>query len=116
MISSQYTEEDAPEYAGGFSPGVPRSTPAASRAEGILAAYRMAKAANDERAAKLASALRLAARFQLAQQFGDDDPYHLPNPQRARGGFREGLDELRVRIDFVQHNISALLGIAETLY
>jgi hypothetical protein len=116
MISYQYDEEDSPEYAGGFSPGVPRSTPAASRSEGILAAYRMAKAAKDSRAVKLANALKLSARFQLSQQLTDDDKSIVPNPQRATGGFRESLEGMRIRIDYVQHNISALLGIAEALY
>jgi hypothetical protein len=116
MIAYQYGEEDSIEYAGGFSPGVPRSTPAASRAEGILAAYRMAKATNDPRATHLARALKLAARFQLSQQFAGDNQFKLPNPQRAAGGFRESLEVMRIRIDFVQHNISSLLGIAESLY
>lgn len=116
MISYQYDEEDLPEYAGGFSPGVPRSTPAASRSEGILAAYRMAKMTNDSRAGKLADALKLSARFQLSQQFTGDEKSTIPNPQRAAGGFRESLEVMRVRIDYVQHNISALLGSAEALY
>jgi hypothetical protein len=116
LIASQYTEEDSAEYAGGFAPGVPRATPAASRSEGILAAYRLARAANDKRAARLAGALKRAARFLLSQQFGDQNPHPLPNPQRALGGFRESADVLRIRIDYVQHNISALLGVAESLY
>jgi hypothetical protein len=76
----------------------------------------MARAANDSRATKFANALKLSARFQLSQQFADANPFKLPNPQRAAGGFRESLEIMRVRIDFVQHNISSLLGIAESLY
>ncbi len=116
MISYQYSHEDSLEYAGGFSPGVPRSTPAASRAEGILAAYRMAKAGEDWRTTKLANALKLSARFQLSQQFAGGNKFTLPNPQRAAGGFRESLEVMRIRIDYVQHNISSLLGIGESLF
>jgi hypothetical protein len=116
MISFQYSEEDSIEYAGGFAPGVPRATPAASRSEGILAAYRMAREAKDGHAAKLENALKLSARFQLSQQFTSDNQFNLPNPQGAMGGFRESVETLRVRIDFVQHNISALLGLAQSLY
>jgi hypothetical protein len=116
MISYQYDDEDSTEYAGGFSPGVPRATPAASRSEGILAAYRMAKAVNDSRTVKLANALKLSARFQLSQQFTTDEKSALPNAQRASGGFHESLEIMRIRIDYVQHNISALLGIAAALY
>jgi hypothetical protein len=116
MIARQYGEEESGEWAGGFAPGEPRATPAASRSEGILAVYRMAKPLNDPLVTRLANALQLAARFQLSQQFGDHNRFALPNPRRALGGFRESLSETRIRIDFVQHNISSLLGVAEALY
>jgi len=116
MIEDQYNENDGAEYAGGFGPGPPRSTPAASRAEGLVAAYRLAKKAGDDRASKIADALRASARFQLAQQFTAATSGSLRSPKRALGGFRESLESSKIRIDFVQHNISSLLGIAETLY
>jgi len=115
MVSDQYTE-DAPEgYAGGFGPGSPRGTPAASRAEGLVAAYRIARLTGDDRAAKIASALKAAARFQLAQQLTTNTA-GVRNPRLAAGGFREGLSSMKIRIDYVQHNISSLLSIAEALY
>jgi hypothetical protein len=113
MIKEQYTEADTPLYAGSYRPGVPRATPAASRAEGMLAAMRLARLTNDARAARLAEALKLSARFQLAQQFDADNSFYLASPERAAGGFRESLTSARIRIDYVQHNISALLGIAQ---
>lgn len=116
MITEQYDDNDRADYAGGFGPGPPRATPAASRAEGLVPAYRLARAIGDPRASKIASALKACARFQLAQQFTPANSGALPNPARARGGFREGLTSARIRIDFVQHNISSLLGIAEALY
>lgn len=115
MIADQYAE-DAPEgFAGGFGPGSPRATPAASRAEGLVAAYRLARRTGDARAAKIAAALRASARFQLAQQLTADTE-GVRNPRVAVGGFREGLTSMKVRIDYVQHNISSLLSIAEALY
>jgi hypothetical protein len=116
MITYLYTESDPPGYAGAVRPGIPRSTPSASRAEGMLAAYRMALEARDPRAADLNKALQASARFQLQQQFPCAGQSKFPNPQRAAGGFRESLDVERVRIDFVQHNVSSLLGMAATLY
>lgn len=117
MIAEQYDDNDHADYAGGFGPGPPRATPAASRAEGLVSAYRLARSIRDVRASsKIATALRMSARFQLAQQFAPRNSGSLPNPARARGGFREGLTSNKIRIDFVQHNISSLLGIAETLY
>ena len=116
IIADQYTTEDGDEYAGAFAPGEPRVTPAASRAEGIIAAYRMAVPLKDWRESKLAMSLRASARFQLSQQFTDANRYRLANPQRALGGFRESLTSFVIRIDYVQHNISSLLAIAEGLY
>ena len=116
MIAEQYGDNDRADYNGGFGPGPPRATPAASRAEGLVSAYRLARSIGDARASKIATALKACARFQLAQQFTLQNSGSLPNPARAAGGFREGLTSPRIRIDFVQHNISSLLGIAETLY
>ena len=116
MITYQYTESDPPGYAGGVRPGIPRSTPAASRSEGVLAAYRMAREAGDPRAADLSRALQASARFQLQQQFPLAGQSGFPKSQRAAGGFRESLDDERIRIDFVQHNVSSLLGMAGALY
>ncbi len=116
MINDQYEEGDREGYAGGFRPGLPRATPAASRAEGMLAAYKIARLTNDTRASRIASALKLSARFQLSQQFDRDNSFFLPDAERAAGGFREGLTSMRVRIDFVQHNISSLLAVAQSLF
>lgn len=114
MIVDQYVDDS--NFAGGFGPGPPRSTPTASRAEGLVSAYRLARSIGDARASKIAKALRGCARFQLSQQFTVENSGTLPNQARARGGFREGLTSPRIRIDFVQHNIASLLGIAEALY
>ena len=115
MIADQYAD-DAPEgFAGGFGPGSPRGTPAASRAEGLVAAYRIARAVRDPRAAKIASALKATARFQLAQQVTADTA-GVRNRQLAAGGFRESQTSMRIRIDYVQHNISSLLGVVKELY
>jgi hypothetical protein len=113
MIKAQHTAADAPLYAGSYRFGVPRATPVASRAEGLLAALRLARMTNDTRAAGIAEALKLSARFQLAQQFNPDNSFYLANPERAAGGFRESLTSARIRIDYVQHNVAALLGIAQ---
>jgi hypothetical protein len=116
MIADQYTDSGPENYAGGFGPGSPRATPAASRAEGLLSAYRIARLTGDPRASGIAASLKASAGFQLAQQFTARSNAQLPNPRRAAGGFREGLTSMKIRIDFVQHNISSLLGIAQELY
>ncbi|HXG91826.1 MAG TPA: hypothetical protein VNN73_05575, partial [Blastocatellia bacterium] len=94
----------------------PRSTPAASRAEGLIAAYRLARLINDTRAERIASSVKASIGFQLSQQFDENNARALANPERAMGGFRESITSARVRIDFVQHNICSLIGAAETLF
>jgi uncharacterized protein YyaL (SSP411 family) len=116
IMALQYDGKDGPEYAGGFGPAEPRTTQAAARAEGLLAAFKLARASEDPRTARIAAALRAAARFQLSRQYTPASSKGLPNPRRALGAFREGQSAGLIRIDFVQHNISALLGIAEALY
>jgi uncharacterized protein YyaL (SSP411 family) len=114
MIAHQYAPGSPDGYEGGFGPGRPRATPAASRAEGMLAAYRLARVTGDARASGIASALKASARFQLSHQL--EAGSSITNPKRAAGGFRGSASSWRVRIDSVQHNISSLLGIAEALY
>jgi hypothetical protein len=115
MLADQYTEDDPEGYAGGFGPGPPRATPAASRAEGLVAAYRIARSTGDVRASQLASALKASAKFQLAQQLTAATA-GVRNPRLAAGGFRESMTSMKIRIDYVQHNVSSLLAIAEALY
>lgn len=116
IIADQYTDNDPPGYAGGFGPGPPRSTPAAARAEGLLSAYRIARSTGDARASKIADALRACVSFQLTQQLTSRNSATLPNPGRAAGGFFEGPTSMGIRIDYVQHNISSLLGVGAVLY
>jgi hypothetical protein len=69
----------------------------------------------DPRAAVILAALAASARFQLSQQFGPDNSFFLPDPARAAGGFHGSPTAMRIRIDYVQHNISSLLGIADVV-
>jgi hypothetical protein len=94
--------------------GAPEAAVVAARCEGLLAAWRLARrmgaATNDCRHAILAS-----ARFQLAHQVDTANSYLLPNPSRALGGFYASYADHTIRIDYVQHNISSLLGVAQIL-
>jgi len=92
-----------------------RSAQVASRAEGMLAGYRLARAIGDIRAGALGRALTTSAALQISQQYDEGDGSDVRRP-RAIGGFRQSEASPLIRIDFVQHNISALLGVAETLF
>jgi len=92
----------------------PSSSPAASRCEGLLAAWRLARRMGVA-TADYRRAILLSARFQLAHQCGAINSYLLPRPLEALGGFFSSYADHRIRIDGVQHNISSLLGAAAML-
>jgi hypothetical protein len=88
----------------------PRSTPTATRAEGLVAVWYLARRTGSSNLLYL-KALKRMASFQLRCQFTDENCIYLPRPDLAMGGFRRGLTDWEVRIDYVQHNISSLLGL-----
>jgi hypothetical protein len=79
-------------------------------AEGLAAAWRLARGAGDhERAARYAHACRRAASFMSELIIRPDDSYCLRDPDRAIGGVRPARDRSDVRIDFVSHALLALV-------
>jgi hypothetical protein len=113
MIASQHRDPAEADWRGGwYEP--PRSTPVATRAEGLTAAYRLLSGAGatDEELSAIREALDLATGFQLRTQYREESTLHLREPQRALGGFRGSLTDDEIRNDFVQHNVSALLRYA----
>jgi len=98
------------DWNGGyFSP--PHSTPAATRSEGLAAAWALFSRAGDtaymERAKRT---LNRGIRFQLETQMTKEKAQSINADKAAVGGFHESLTEYSIRIDYVQHNISSLLG------
>ena len=82
----------------------------------MVAAYHLAEDfVGAPRVADILANILLATRFQLATQIRDENTMYLRTPSRALGGFRGALDNYEIRIDFVQHNISAFLGLREIL-
>lgn len=55
------------------------------------------------------------ASFQLRNQFHTGNNWHVPNPARAMGSFRERVDDSTTRNDHVQHNLSGLFGLLDLL-
>ena len=107
-----------PDLAGGpaFGPFLPNVTPAGSRSEGLTAAWFMAEFSGQQEKQDTLLALALeSAPFQLNHQFRPENTYYLPNPARAMGGFRANAQRLDIRIDYVQHNVTGLIGLLKIL-
>ena len=94
----------------------PRSAPTATRSEGLLAAYHLARDFGQRsRARGILKAIGLGIGFQLQTQFQAESVLYLEDPSRCLGGFRKSLTNFEIRIDYVQHNISALLALYRLL-
>ncbi len=107
----QHVTADDLRWIGGFY-NPPRSTPTATRVEGLVAAHALFVRAGDTTYANRAQeVIDRAVPFLLRTQVTKDRAQSLGlNEEGALGGFTESLDEYNIRIDYVQHNISALLG------
>lgn len=110
IAATQHDGRYDPLWAGGWYVP-PRSTPAATRAEGLGAARLTLRRFDDEQSAALArDVMQRSITYQLRTFVGPERAMFFKNPARALGAFTGSLDQLSVRIDFNQHNISALLA------
>ncbi len=102
-----------PDYLGGYY-DPPRSTPAATRSEGLLAVLGTCRLAGVE-TRWIERVLDDTIRHQMLFQYTPDMLWWVPRPDRAAGGWMGGVVDSSIRIDFVQHNMSAMLGMEEVL-
>ncbi len=111
IISKQNSGNRFPDWEGGYY-RPPGSTPTATRTEGLCAAYRLVQyTGKTEKEAEYISAIQKGVTFQLNTQIGEENAWHFPDPMRSLGGFRKSLTDGEIRIDYVQHNLSALIGL-----
>lgn len=111
MLQSQQISPMYPDWLGCFQVP-PRSTPTATRTEGLCAAYRLAQCSgNSSQLPQILEGIVLGIAFQLQTQIRPETAMYYPNIARSLGGFRKSLTHSEVRIDYVQHNISSLLGL-----
>ena len=115
ILAAQNRRPERPDWMGSFySP--PRVTPTATRAEGLGAAWLLARDFGHEKeAAAILTGIRLAIAMQLGMQFRPESVLYHDDPARAIGGFRRSFESPEIRIDYVQHNISALLAYRRIL-
>jgi len=115
IIRAQNRNSVFPDWNGGFS-NDPRSTPASTRMEGLGAAFRMASGAGmSNEADKILESLMLGTSFVLNNQIGPSWAMYMKDPKASLGGIRENLTRFDIRIDYVQHALSAFLSTAKIL-
>jgi hypothetical protein len=115
IMSRQNRDSRYPDWDGGYyiPPG---STPTATRTEGLCAASGLMKEIGDtDTLVRYIPAIRKGIAFQLATQITEENACYFPDPQRSLGGFRKSLTDNEIRIDYVQHNLSALIGYLRIL-
>jgi hypothetical protein len=98
-----------PEWVGSFYKP-PRSTPSATRNEGVIALFRLADQLNQP-TTKWYETARTIAGFDLRMQFTDMTGMFFKHPDKAKGAYPRSFVNPEIRIDYVQHNLSALLGL-----
>ena len=115
IVKAQNRGPEPPDWIGSFY-RPPRSTPTACRSEGLLAAHALATRTGKRVEARDAiDATRRALGFQFATQCTPERAMFFERPTRALGGFHLSLYEFEIRIDYVQHNVSALLAMLRVL-
>jgi hypothetical protein len=115
IMKAQNINSSFPDWDGGFGAN-PRSTPAATRMEGLGAAYRIAiRAGKEKEREDILSSLRLGNRFLLKMNIGPSWAMYMKNPARTIGGVRKSFTDFEIRIDYVQHSLSSFLSMATVL-
>jgi hypothetical protein len=114
MCQLQYTDPPFTDWSGGYYLP-PDSMSAAVRTEGLVAAYTLLrdKGGHEYRGdvKRIIEACVRGAAFELQCQYRPENVMYFRDPQRALGAFRESLTSPDIRIDFVQHNMMALLSL-----
>jgi hypothetical protein len=114
IVSKQHRagNSPAPDWVGTFYET--QTTPGSTRLEAYDADVALTRFAGRPDGWLLDPAREVAASM-LGQQFGPDDDYWLRNPAKAAGGVRESFFVQDVRVDYVQHAMSAWLHLAREL-
>jgi len=111
IVQSQNVDPPYPDWFGSYYQP-PHSTPTATRSEGLYAAYKLARDFGDpQQADDFLKSIEYGIRFQLQTQFRPESVLYLKSPQRSLGGFHRSLTNFEIRNDYVQHNISSILGL-----
>jgi hypothetical protein len=112
----QHVTSSRANWVGGYDTP-PRSTPTATRTEGLIAAYHLLRdfGGNADELVAIRRSVQMGAQFDLRCQMKPAHAMYFADPARCLGGLSERLDKPDLRIDYAQHAISAWLGMARIL-
>jgi hypothetical protein len=101
-----------PEWAGSYEmKGIPRSTPAACRSEGLGAACRLAlRNGLEEEAEIFFEAMKKGILFQLQMQLRPESVMYYDYKDLCLGALHESLTSYELRNDYTQHNVSSFIS------
>ncbi|MCP4869761.1 MAG: hypothetical protein GY898_13700 [Proteobacteria bacterium] len=99
-----------PDFQGGYY-DPPRSTPAATRGEGLGAVLDTCALAGRDDCDWIEHLLQETVRHEMLSQYDPDMMFWIRNRKKAFGGWNGGLLDMEIRNDFVQHNMSSLIGL-----
>jgi hypothetical protein len=119
MIRNQYTAADGiPARIGGSRSRNPINyTSTATKGEALVSVWSLAAYRDDQPAAeRFAQAARRNAQFQMRVQYTRESTALFGTPERLIGAWAMDIANTYVRIDFVQHNISQLIGVWSMTY
>ena len=119
MIRNQYTGADGiPARIGGSRFRNPINyTSTATKGEALVAVWSLAAFRDDQPAVeRFAHAARRNAQFQMRVQYTRESTALFRTPERLIGAWPMDIANSYVRIDFVQHNISQLIGVWSMTY
>jgi len=109
IYDSQCRATAIPDHLGSYY-RPPRSTPTATRTEGLLAAYLLLRDHGlKEEALMCMDAAQLGAAFVLQMQFRPESVLYVAKPWYCLGSVRQSLTNFELRNDYTQHALSALL-------
>jgi len=115
MIGNQYTAADGnPERIGGARSGISpvNYTSTATKGEAIVAAWGLATFTDDREAiGRISLGAQRNAQFQMRVQYTAENTRRFVEPARAIGGWGANSEDPSIRIDYVQHNMSSLIGL-----
>ncbi len=114
MIDNQYTADDGDvtKIGGARREGPISYTSTATKGEAIVAAWGLATHKGDEAAAaRFALGAQRNAQYQLRVQYTEANTTDFARPDLTIGGWATNDEDRSIRIDYVQHNMSVLVGL-----